>query len=194
MNISREDAQDSLEQIEAVASRTRKTIISRYDSGILILWGAVWFIAFIGTHFFLLWVWHMWTILGTVGIVGTILICWRQSRLAKPTKISADKKLGWRFFWFWTFLFAYMFIWLNILAPFNGRQMNAFMCTAIMFAYVTMGLWSRSYYILWLGLAVTCTTLVGFYLIPPSYYCLWMAPMAGGALLGTGLYIRLRWR
>ncbi|MHC4527109.1 MAG: hypothetical protein ACYS29_04455, partial [Planctomycetota bacterium] len=84
--------------------------------------------------------------------------------------------------------------WLSFLRPFNGLQMNAFLCTAIMFAYVVTGLWYGSYHMVWLGLAVTCSTLIGFYLIPPKYYCLWMAPMAGGALFGAGLYFRLRWR
>ena len=194
MNISEQDAQDSLNQIQTVSVRTRKTVIASYDSPVLILWGAIWVIAFTGTHFFLTWVWHIWMALGTAGVIATFLICWRQSHSASPTKISADKKLAWRMFWFWTLLFVYIFIWLSILRPYSGIQLNAFICTAIMFAYVVMGLWLASYYILWLGVAVTCTTLIGLHLIPPNYYCLWMALTAGGALLGTGLYLRFRWR
>jgi TM2 domain-containing membrane protein YozV len=45
----------------------------------------------------------------------------------------------------------------------------------------------------WLGIIVTGITLTGFYLIPWSYYCLWMAAMVGGAFLVTGIYVRLRW-
>jgi len=194
MDISKEDAKESLEQIEAVHSHTRKTIAASYDSGLLIMWGIIWFAAFLGTHFLLGWVWQIWTGLCGMGAIVTILVARQQFRTAKPTKIPASEMIGWRIFWFWSLLFVYLFIWLSILRPTHGIQVNAFICIGIMFAYVVIGLWTKSYYMLWLGLVVTCTTLVGFYLVPPIYYCLWMAPTAGGALFATGLYIRLRWR
>lgn len=73
--------------------------------------------------------------------------------------------------------------------------MNAFICTVIMFTYVVSGLYETgAKFMLWLGLAGTAITLIGFYIIPASYYCLWMAPAFGGALFGTGLYLKLMWR
>ena len=194
MDISDEDARNSLDEIQAVASRTRKTIAASYDSGLLIMWGLIWSTAFIGTHFFLSWAWPIWMGLCGIGSIATFWVGWRQFRLANPIKLPAAEKIGWRISWFWGLLFVYIFIWLSILNPRHGIQVNAFLCTVIMFAYVVTGLWSKSSYMLWLGLAVTCITLIGFYLIPQGYYCLWMAAMAGGALWGTGLYIRLRWR
>ncbi len=194
MNVSDEEAQNSLDQIQAVTRRTRKTIAASYDSGLLIMWGLIWLIAFMGTHFFVAWAWHIWMVLVGIGVTISFVVGWNQFRLANPIKTPAAEKVGWRIFWFWSLLFVYMFIWLSILRPNHGIQVNAFICTTVMFAYVVTGLWSKSSYMLWLGLAVTCITLVGFYLIPPGYYCLWMGPMAGGALLGTGLYIRLFWR
>jgi hypothetical protein len=124
----------------------------------------------------------------------SLVVSWRQFRSANPTKIPTAEKIGWRIFLFWTLLFVYMFIWLSLLRPHHGIQLNAFMITTIMFAYVVTGLWFKCYYMLWLGIAVTCTTLLGFYLIPPGYYCLWMAVTAGGAIMGTGLYMRLFWK
>jgi len=56
-----------------------------------------------------------------------------------------------------------------------------------------MGLWFCSYFMVLLGLGVTAATLIGYYLLTP-YYCLWMAAMGGGALLATGVYIRVCWR
>jgi len=73
-------------------------------------------------------------------------------------------------------------------------QMNAFIVTAIMFASVVNGLWLRNSFMVWFGLAVTAITLFGFHSVPRSYYCLWMAVMAGGAFLASGLYLRVRWR
>jgi hypothetical protein len=193
MNISHEEARDSLDQIQTVATRTRKTIAASYND-LLIMWGLIWFIAFLGTYFFHGWAGYIWMVLPGIGCAVTLVVCWNQFRTAKQIKISATEKIGWRIFWFWSLLLVYIFIWLSILRPYRAIQLNAFICTAIMFAYVVTGLWFKSYYMLWLGLAVTCITLVGLYLIPSAYYCLWMAPMGSGVLLGTGLYIRFCWK
>ena len=194
MDISKEEAKDSLNQIQTVLEHTRSSIASNYASPLLILWGLIFIAAYLGTHFFVTWAWHIWTVLDAVGVIGTFLICWQQFRSASPIKTSSEKKMGWRIFLFWTLLFIYVFLWLKMLGPFKGIKLNAFLVTVIMFAYVVIGLWLECYFMIWLGLAVTAITLFGFYLIPLSYYCLWMALMAGGALLGTGLYIRYRWR
>ena len=194
MDISKEEARDSLDQIQAMATRTRLTIAAGYDSGLLIMWGFVWITAFLGTHYFRTWAWYIWMVLAGIGSAVTFVVCWNQFRTGKPTKTPAAQKIGWRIFWFWSLLIVYIFIWLSILRPYRAIQVNAFICTAIMFAYVVSGLWCKSYYMLWLGLFVTCITMAGFYLIPPSYYCLWMAPTGGAAFLATGLFIRFRWR
>jgi hypothetical protein len=193
MDISEKEAQDSLEQIQAVSAHTRKTIAAGYDSAVLMMWGLIGILGFLGTHFFLRWAWPIWMVLSGIGMITTFVVSWRQFSSGNPVKVSAAEKIGWRIFLFWILLLVYMFIWLSILRPRHGIQLNAFILTTIMFAYVVIGLWFKCYYMFWLGIGVTCTTLVGFYLIPPSYYCLWMAPMGGGAFLGTGLYLRFRW-
>ena len=192
MNITNEEAQSSLEQVQAVASHTRKTITASYDSNLLIMWGVIWIAAFLGTHYFLRWAWHIWMGLGGTGSLLTLIISWRQFRLAHPVKMPAEEKTGWRIFLFWFLLFVYAFIWLSMFRPRHGVQLNAFLCTVIMFAYIVMGLWFKSYHMFWLGIIVTGITLIGFYLIPWAYYCIWMAAMGGGSLLVTGIYVRLR--
>ncbi|NIP27425.1 MAG: hypothetical protein GWN67_03395 [Phycisphaerae bacterium] len=194
MDISEKEARDSLEQIQAVSSRTRKTIAAGYDSAVLMMWGLIGILGYLGTHFFLRWAWPIWMVLSGTGCIATFVVSWRQFRSGNPVKVSAAEKIGWRIFLFWILVFVYLFIWLSILSPLNGIQLNAFMITTIMFSYVVIGLWFKCYYMVWLGIGVTCTTLVGFYLIPPIYYCLWMAATAGGAIFGTGLYIKLFWK
>jgi len=194
MDISQKEAQDSLEQIENVADRTRKTIAASYDSGLLIMWGLICIAAFLGTHFFGAWAGYIWMGFCGTGCIATLFVSWRQFRLANPVKIPATEKIGWRIFLFWSLLFVYIYIWLSILRPYRAIQLNAFILTTIMFAYIVTGLWFKSYHMLWLGVVVTCITLVGFYLIQPGYYCLWMAAMGGGAFLVTGIYVRLRGR
>jgi hypothetical protein len=127
-----------------------------------------------------------------VGLLGSFFVL-RRVKQTMPVKEPTEEKLNWRIGGLWWLLFIYVFIWLNLFRPFNGMQVNAFICTAVMFAYVIIGLWFAAYFMVWLGLAVTATTLIGFYLLTP-YYCLWMAVTAGGLLLGTGLYLHARWR
>ncbi|MCK4752246.1 MAG: hypothetical protein KAS75_02285 [Planctomycetes bacterium] len=193
MNISHEDAQQSLAAVEQATAQVGKSIAALSAGSILILWGLIWILSFLVAQFFLAWVWY-WMVLGAIGTAGTILICRKQSRTGIPVKSAASKKIGWKYFWSWTALFVYATIWLFILEPRNSIQSNAFFCTIAMFAYVIMGLWDTSRFLLWLGLGVTVCVLIGYYLVPHQYYCLWMAPTGGGALLVTGIYQRWRWR
>jgi hypothetical protein len=94
---------------------------------------------------------------------------------------------------FWVLLFAYAIVWLFLVGAVDGMQLCVYLCTAAMFGYVVIGLWSGSFFMVWLGLAVTGLTFLGYYGLP-DYFYLWMSPMGGGPLLGTGLYIRIRWR
>jgi hypothetical protein len=191
MNVSDKDAQQSLAMIEDTAVRTRKAITSSYASGLLILWGLIWILSFASVHFWRQWMAYIFNTLNAIGVIATIVIC-RRWRTAAAVKSPDSQKIGWRIFALWALLFVYAFVWVLLLAPTRGIQVCAFLCTIPMFAYVVMGLWFGNYFMLWLGLAVTGLTLLGFYLFP-HYFYLWMSPMGGGALLGTGLYIRLRW-
>jgi hypothetical protein len=190
MDISEKDAQQSLNQIQDASAQMRRAIASSYASGLLILWGVLWAGAFTATYFYLAYAFHIFMVMAAVGGIGTFII---QCVFRSKAPIKNSSGLGWRMFWFWTLLFVYIVIWLSILAPFTGLQCNAFICTAVMFAYIVLGLWFGSYFMVFLGLAVTVATLIGYHLFTP-YYSLWMAAMGGGALLGTGLYIRICWR
>jgi hypothetical protein len=185
-----ENAQDSLAAIEEIMKQTRKAIASTYANPMLILWGILWVVSFATAQFYLKYVDYIFWSMGAVGGVGSFIIGWiSHSQPSVRTSIRAD----WRLLWFWVLLFVYAFIWLAILAPFNGMQINAVLATTAMFGYIVIGLWFGGYFMVWLGLAVTAMTLIGFYFLP-HYYCLWMAFTGGLAILLTGLYIRFRWR
>ncbi|MFZ0034045.1 MAG: hypothetical protein WAK60_03525 [Sedimentisphaerales bacterium] len=187
-----ENVQESLAMVDDVMVQTRKAIASTYANPLLILWGIIWVAAFTATHFYLNYAGYIFTALDIVGCIGTFIILWIFHTKPSVRTQGAQKK-DWHLLWFWLLLFTYVFIWLEILAPFNGLQLNAVFSTAAMFAYTVIGLRFNSYFMVWLGLAVTATTLIGFYFLQ-HYYCLWMAFTGGGAILCTGLYIRFRWR
>jgi hypothetical protein len=192
MNVSQKDAQASLSTVRDVTVRTQRAIASVYANPLLILWGMLWIIAYTTTHFYLSYAFHIFTAMAAVGGAGTAVIC-LVFHYKGPIQETSGPKLGWRITVFWVLLGVYIVIWLFLLVPFSGLQCNAFICTASMFAYIVMGLWFDSRFMIVLGLALTAATLVGFYILR-DYYCLWMAIVGGGTILGTGLYIRLRWR
>ena len=161
MNVSQEDARESLTMIKATSDHTRKVIASSYASGLLILWGVIWVVGFVSVHFYPRRAGYIFNTLNAIGL--------------------------------WFLLFAFASLWLLLLSPAKGIQLCAFLCTVAMFGYVVLGLWLGSYFMVWLGLMVTGLTFLGYYVFP-GYFYLWMSPMGGGALLGTGVYIRVRWR
>jgi len=192
MNVSQTEAQESLSTVQDVTVQTHRAIASVYANPLLILWGLLWIIAFTAAHFYLAYDFHIFMVMGVAGGIGTAVVCWVFHSKA-PVQDTSYPRVGWRIASFWILLYVYVTIWLFLLAPFNGLQCNAVISTAAMFAYTVIGLWFGSYFMVLLGLTVTVATLVGFYILTP-YYCLWMALTGGGAMLGTGLYIRLRWR
>jgi len=134
---SPESAKDSLAAIENTMLRTRKAVAASYSSPLMILWGLLLAIAYTAAHFYLKYAAVIfWTMAG-VGTAGSYLVWWRLLRKI-PFKEPTEEKINLRLGALWWSLFLYIFIWLSLLAPFNGKQMNAFIITAIMFAYVVM--------------------------------------------------------
>jgi hypothetical protein len=194
MNVTNEEAVQSLAQVEEVMAKTRQSLVSAYAGSFLVLWGFIWVISYLGTQFFPMWACWIWNILSVLGIIGTIFIVRRKFGQGPARRNPSGKRFVLRTALFWPWVFVYIFVWLSIVKPGKGIELNAFLVTVVMFAYVIMGLWIDSWLMSILGIVVTCFTLVGFHLIPADYYNLWMAVTAGGALLGTGLYMKLRWR
>ncbi len=205
MDISEKEAQDSLDQIQVTFGQTKKKIAAGSTAPILILWGAIWFVAYLGTYVAYLLEFKVynfrltsrfsigvhvaglcWMVLVVIGIAAS----WVLGVKRAPVKSPHNKRWG----FCWLILFVYAGVWLSLLWPWNDYQMNAFLASVPMFAYVVMGLWVDRV-LLWLGIVVTVLIIVGFFLFhfQPAFW-LWMAILGGGALAGTGLYIRKAWR
>ncbi len=189
MTISKEEAQQALVDIESTMRSTRRAIANGAASPRLILWGFIWIIGYAGAQFFPAKMGLIWIVLGGVGALLT-------ARIRRPTQTPHGPKIG----FFWLTLFAYAFFWFFLLfRPDPGvsdlatmNRITAFFATVPMFAYVVGGLWFGRFFTI-LGLAVTALTMLGFWLLP-NWFHLWMAFTGGGSLIGSGLYIRLRWK
>jgi hypothetical protein len=199
MNISKQEAQESLNDIQSIADQTRKAIAYGASSSILLLWGAIWVIGYSCTQFYAEKAGFAWMALVSIGAIGSWVLGARQRssfRSANGGRIGA----------FWFILFGYAALWLILLhpatlpqgvqwehyQPINDRQIGAFFATVPMFAYVVGGLWLGRFFV-WLGAIVTLLTVAGFYLLP-TWFSLWMAFTGGGSLILAGLYIRKSWR
>jgi len=192
--VSSQEARESLLAVDQVTTRTRRAVASHASADLLVLWGSIWAAAYVATQMSLgkpQYINAIWFVLCSLGGVVSLVLGLRYWRAGTPTR---QPKLGRRIFAFWFLLGVFVTIWVFISRPRSGIQLNAFLVTALMFAYMVTGLWTGGAYMVWLGLAVTFATLIGYFLMPPAYYCLWMAGTGGGGLLGTGLYLRLRWR
>jgi hypothetical protein len=204
MEITASEAQESLEQVQDAAERTKKMVAYAGGDTLFIVWGAIWVVGFAATHFLgglgfhslrTLAAHSIWSVLIAAGIVISIIVSKRRA----PVQSAAGPRIG----WFWWLLYGYMCLWVGLLWPFVkvqgaeewqvfGKHLGAISATVPMFAYVVVGLW-LDHFMLWLGLAVTALAVVGLFLIQP-YFWLWMAGMGGGTLIATGLLIRNRWR
>lgn len=187
MDISSQEARASLGLIEDAQAKWRKAIGSSYASGLLILWGTIWIVGYVSLHFSHEMGGRIFTVLDVVGIAGTVVIARRWPVRSPETTAMFLSVAG-----LWLFLALYTAIWIVLLRPVSGKQIGALLCTGCMFGYCVLGLWFKSTFLIGLGLTVTALALVGFYLLTGSFY-LWVGLTGGGALLGTGLYIR-RWR
>ena len=194
MNVSEQDARESLASINDTMSRTRRAVIKTYAGAVLILWGTVWTLCYLGSHFFPRSSGEIFTAGSSAGAAGLIILLVRESRSGPPIRNAFDRSLALRVNLFWLLAFAYTCAWIVVLRPDDGIRLNAFLCMVGTFGLVVMGLWFCIWTMVALGIAVAAAALVGCFVIPPMYYALWMAVTAGGGLLGTGLYMQLRWK
>jgi len=195
MEVTPEEAKESLAEIEKVAARTRKMVAYGGGDVLFIVWGVIWILGSMGDEFFLEkcgWIW--------LGLVGTgVAVTGLVAKFKSPVSSPTDRRLG----FFWLFMFLYIGLWLWMLIPFVkirsmeegiafSKHFGGIMFTAPMFGWVVMGLWLDRFMV-WLGLAVTGLVVIGLILLEP-YFWYWMAAAGGGTLIGTGLFIRKRWR
>ncbi|MCA9432125.1 MAG: hypothetical protein KC940_16560 [Candidatus Omnitrophica bacterium] len=184
--MTRETAEQSLRDIEEARRKTRFDADWGGGDLMMILWGAVWTFAFLGSHYDPEKAGIFWMIGDALGVIGTWAIIYQVNQRVQSQE-------GQRIGIFWFLLFVFIFLELAVMHPWDPIQMNAFICLQVMLAIVVMGLWLEVMGMLLFAGVVTAFILVGYFLMG-SYYNLWMACTGGGAFLGTGLYARYRLR
>lgn len=205
MDISQEQARESLEQVRDTSAGMRRMAAHAGADVLFIVWGVIWAVGFVLTQFIPpaldyrnvtgVVVGLSWTVLVAIGIGVSIYV----GRTRTAVRTRADSRVGWLF---WV-VYLYVDIILLLMLPFlqiQGheqsqmfwRHIGAVSAVVPMFCYVLMGLW-LDLYMVWLGLFVTALTLFGVYLVQ-EWFFLWMAFAGGGTLIATGILVRKRWK
>lgn len=192
MNVTPEEAQEALAAIQQTTIKTRRG--HAYYAYQQILWGLLWFVGFLISQFvqpaMLNWIWIVMPILG---VIGSAIVGISQG---KRMRITPDSRLAFissRVGIFFGILYGFGIIWFVVFQPLNTLQIALFWITLVMFGYIVAGAWLRTPLLIGIGVGVTVMSLLGYYLLP-GYFYLWSALFAGGTLLGSGIYILLRWR
>lgn len=192
MNVTPEEAQEALAAIQHTTVKTRRGLaLYAYQQ---ILWGLLWLVGFLVSQFvqpsILNWV---WIVVPIVGATGSAIVGISQGRRMRITPDSRLAFISSRVGIFFPILYVFGVMWFVIFQPLNALQIALFWITLVMFSYVVAGAWLRMPLLIGIGVEVTVMSLLGYYLLP-GYFYLWSALFAGGTLLGSGIYILLRWR
>lgn len=207
MEAFEKDAKESLKDIESVARKTRRVAEYAGTDVVLIAWGIVWMLGYLGSQFIPMMVrpalypqlgWMIsgwWGLLVTGGIIVTI----KTYSAHSPTMSAEGRRLG----LLWPIMFGYVYLMGFLIGPFihvSGheesmrfyRHMGAIAGIIPMLIYVIIGLWLDSF-LTWVGLGITVLIVVGLVLFR-TFFWLWMAFVCGGGLIATGVFIRRKWR
>jgi hypothetical protein len=189
MNISPNEAEESLAAIQRMTQRTRHSIASSGAYIFLIITGVVWLVGFLSTQFLPgAIVGYIWGGISLLGSAASIMLGIRRGpRVRGPAMTAATK----RAVTFWLLLVLYAIAMIAVAQPADGKQVTMFIILFIMIGQLSMGL-LLSFSSVWWALPITALALVGYFLLPGIFY-LWMGLLVGGGMIALGLYIRVRW-
>jgi hypothetical protein len=186
MNVSRQEAEQSLQAIREVRSQVRDSIAAGSTPFHMILWGIIWFFGYLGSHFLDAEIaGRIWSVLAFLGMIGSGIMGYR---LGSRYRLPGSERI-WKI---WIFFILYLFLWVWVAWPLDELQISMLITLHAMFAYVLMGLWLENI-ITWVGLGVSALALIGYFLLP-DIFSLWMAVLGGGTLFGSGIYILKTWK
>jgi FtsH-binding integral membrane protein len=188
MNVTKDEAQLSLETIERIQRHTRRVLAHSGAPFYLIIWGVIWLFGYLGSQFLDEHTAGMaWMTLDVIGVVASVFVGWWMSRqMRRPGR---DARIG--LFWLTWLVYGVLIVWLTGVYA-DLSLLGLFLAVFAMFGYVVMGLWLWRP-LLWVGVGITILAIAA-YLLLPNFLDLAMAILGGGTLIVSGLYIYRNWR
>jgi hypothetical protein len=181
MTLTSSQAQASLDDIEQIVRRVKQSALYRNASVLLILWGAIVAVGYVGCEVAPRYAATVWLICQASGLLGTIVL---SARFAREGESGIDVRIVSAVLLF----FGFGLLWSQVFGQFGPRGLNAFWATLFMFGYALAGIWFGRAFII-LGLTVTTLTVVGYLWVGP-WFNLYMAIVDGGGLVLCGLWMR----
>ena len=189
MNVSPTEAENAMEEIQAIAKRTRQSLSGTGTFLTMIVTGFIWLIGFTCTQFLSLpLVGYIWGGLSSLGCILGVIIGFRMSSRHRSKQASVmAKRVG--IFWLLLLLFAGAFF--AVASPLNGKQATMFVILFNLLGQMGMGL-LFSFSAVWWTIPITILALIGYFFFPDIFY-LWIAVLGGGGMIALSIYIRSRW-
>ena len=185
--LSPHEAEKALELAEQAAEQMRRALGLSSAWVFLVIWGIIWTLGFLGDQFLPQKTAGLaWTVLDVVGLVLSFGIGFYYGR---RRHLLGKAGIQIALYWLVWLVYGSLMIW--VARPTSPDKVGLLILLFVMFSYVVMGIWLRSAFFAWVGVAITIYTMAGYYLLPP-YFNLVMAS-AGLALVASGVYLRLRW-
>ena len=183
MALSTAEAQSTLKDIEKTENRTAASQHGRASAPYLIMWGIVWAIGYGVTASMpqLSWIW-LTLIAG--GIIGSIVLSVLQSRAYRR-----GGEFGWRYFGSFATIAVFLSVLATIMPPLDNNQVSALFPLIVGLFYSFIGIWTKGWHMLPLGLALIGLTALGYFAMPQQFLY-WMAAVGGGGLILGGLWMR----
>jgi hypothetical protein len=174
-------AVDDLKVIRNIMERTRRTA-GGYSGWFMVLWGAIWFVGFLGNQFLpaeaVGWLW-----LGLTGL-GGVSSGWIGVRISRRSRVRSPV---WRpivLSFVALFVFVVLIAWLFDLN--TSRDIALLIVLTVALSYAQLGFFTH-WAISLIG-ALLAVLVVGASILMPGYFFLVMAFLSGGLLVGSGLW------
>lgn len=181
MNMSPQQANAALADAHQTVERSRILYGYQQRTPYFIVWGLVWFVAYSMSHFLPSKQGSIWLVLDMLGASASFWIARRNQR-------QHGHRDDWRWLAVGATLCAFIIFTFQILTPHSSKQIASYIPLLFGTIYVVVGIWYGPRLIV-AGVAIMGLSLIGYFWID-TYFNLWMAVLGGGALVGTGLWLR----
>jgi hypothetical protein len=182
MPIDRDTAASSLSDVERVEARTREAMWYAGATTFLFWWGGVSTVGYVFEHFEPRQAAPAWAVLMVIAFAGSFVI----GRMRRAS--GAQRRTDNRILYAQLILFAFGFLWTEVIQIAHDRQLDAFWPTLWMFGFMIAGLWVGRFFI-WCGMSVTLLTVAGYYWAG-DWFDIWMGVLNAAALIGGALWLR----
>jgi hypothetical protein len=183
MSLTPAEAQSALKDIEKTENRTAASQHGRNTAPYLVMWGVIWAIGYAVSAAAVQYSW-VWLALIIAGIAGSVILSMRQAHGS-----GRGKGFAWRYFASFSAIAVFVVVLLTIMQPLNYNQTSATFPLIIGMFYAFIGIWTKGWRMLPLGLALIGLTVAGYFFLP-AYFLYWMAAEGGGGLILGGLWLR----